>query len=113
MSRYRAYPAYKDSGVEWVGDIPDSWQVTPLFSVATTAVNKNDDGLESNVLSLSYGKIVRRDIEDNHGLLPESFNTYQIVGSGDIILRLTDLQNDKRSLRVGIASEKGIITSAY
>ncbi|WP_026687428.1 restriction endonuclease subunit S [Azovibrio restrictus] len=113
MSRYKAYPAYRDSGVEWVGEIPKSWQVTPLFSVASTGVEKNDDGAESNVLSLSYGRIIRRDVEDNHGLLPESFNTYQIVDSGDIILRLTDLQNDKRSLRVGMANEKGIITSAY
>ena len=64
-------------------------------------------------LSLSYGNIVKRDIEENYGLLPESFNTYQLVNSGDLILRLTDLQNDKRSLRVGHAKEKGIITSAY
>jgi type I restriction enzyme S subunit len=52
-------------------------------------------------------------VEDNFGLMPESFNTYQIVKSGDVILRLTDLQNDKRSLRVGLAKEGGIITSAY
>jgi type I restriction enzyme S subunit len=51
-------------------------------------------------------------VEDNFGLMPESFNTYQIVKSGDVILRLTDLQNDKRSLRVGLAKEGGIITSA-
>lgn len=70
-------------------------------------------GLEDNVLSLSYGNIIRRNVEDNFGLMPESFNTYQIVKSGDVILRLTDLQNDKRSLRVGLAKEGGIITSAY
>ncbi|AMS32778.1 hypothetical protein AEM42_11010 [Betaproteobacteria bacterium UKL13-2] len=113
MSRYKAYSEYKDSGVEWVGAIPNSWDVSPLFSLASTDVLKNDDGAENNVLSLSYGRIIRRDVEDNHGLLPESFNTYQLVAAGDIILRLTDLQNDKRSLRVGLACEKGIITSAY
>jgi len=113
MSRYKDYPGYKDSGVEWVGSIPNSWDVSPLFSLASTDVLKNDDGAENNVLSLSYGRIIRRDVEDNHGLLPESFNTYQLVAAGDIILRLTDLQNDKRSLRVGLACEKGIITSAY
>lgn len=113
MSRYKAYPEYRNSGVEWVGAIPNSWEVSPLFSLASTDVLRNDDGAENNVLSLSYGKIIRRDVEDNHGLLPESFNTYQLVEAGDIILRLTDLQNDKRSLRVGLATEKGIITSAY
>jgi type I restriction enzyme, S subunit len=70
-------------------------------------------GLEDNVLSLSYGNIIRRNVEDNFGLMPESFNTYQIVKSGDVIFRLTELQNDKRSLRVGLAKEGGIITSAY
>ncbi|WP_439115209.1 restriction endonuclease subunit S [Hydrogenophaga sp.] len=113
MSRYKAYSEYRDSGVEWVGANPSSWEVSPLFSLASTDVLRNDDGAENNVLSLSYGRIIRRDVEGNHGLLPESFNTYQLVEAGDIILRLTDLQNDKRSLRVGLATEKGIITSAY
>ncbi|HAT8773714.1 restriction endonuclease subunit S [Legionella pneumophila] len=45
--------------------------------------------------------------------MPESFETYQIVNPGDIVMRLTDLQNDKRSLRQGLVNEKGIISSAY
>ena len=64
-------------------------------------------------MSLSYGKIVRKDINTSDGLLPESFNTYNIVEAGDIIIRPTDLQNDKRSLRTGLVRERGIITSAY
>jgi type I restriction enzyme S subunit len=27
MSQYRAYPAYKDSGVEWIGQVPEHWKV--------------------------------------------------------------------------------------
>jgi type I restriction enzyme, S subunit len=111
--KYRTYAEFKDSGIEWIGDVPSGWQIKPLFSVAETGSIKNEDGAENNVLSLSYGSIVRRDVEENFGLLPESFNTYQLVKPGDLILRLTDLQNDKRSLRVGQAKEKGIITSAY
>jgi type I restriction enzyme S subunit len=49
----------------------------------------------------------------NEGLLPDSFETYQIVRRGDIVFRLTDLQNDKRSLRTALVEEDGIITSAY
>jgi type I restriction enzyme S subunit len=111
--RYKAYSEYKDSGVEWVGDVPSRWNVLPLFSAASPVCTKNSDGVEANVLSLSYGNVIRRDVDKNFGLLPESFNTYQIVESGDLILRLTDLQNDKRSLRVGHVQERGIITSAY
>lgn len=112
-AKYQPYPAYKPSGVEWVGDIPDGWDVRPLFGVAATESRKNETGEEKNVLSLSYGNIVSRDVETNFGLLPASFNTYQLVEVGEIILRLTDLQNDKRSLRVGHSKQKGIITSAY
>jgi type I restriction enzyme S subunit len=111
--RYAVYPEYKPSGVEWVGEVPKHWHVKPLFGVATTESVKNEDGEEKNVLSLSYGNIIRRDVDKNFGLLPESFNTYQLVNLGELILRLTDLQNDKRSLRVGHAKERGIITSAY
>ncbi|HEY8588726.1 MAG TPA: hypothetical protein VIL55_04135 [Naasia sp.] len=68
---------------------------------------------EGNLLSLSYGRIVRKDATSNDGLLPESFETYQIVNPSDVVLRLTDLQNDKRSLRSAIVTERGIITSAY
>lgn len=111
--RYKAYSEYKDSGIDWVGDVPSSWFVKPTFSVFDPQVTKNTEGQETKVLSLSYGNIVERDVETNFGLLPESFNTYQIVDDGDLILRLTDLQNDKKSLRVGMVKQRGIITSAY
>ncbi len=66
-----------------------------------------------NLLSLSYGRIINKDINTTDGLLPASFDTYQIVEEGNIVLRLTDLQNDHRSLRVGLSTQEGIITSAY
>ncbi|MEP7171252.1 MAG: hypothetical protein ABI855_17925, partial [Bacteroidota bacterium] len=98
----------KHSGVKWIGEIPEHWEVMPLYGILGERFIKNKEGQEQNVLSLSYGRIVRRNVEDNFGLMPESFNTYQIVVDGNIILRLTDLQNDKRSLRVGLVKEKGI-----
>ncbi|EKK7716855.1 restriction endonuclease subunit S [Cronobacter dublinensis] len=103
----------KDSGIEWIDSIPSDWEVRPTFALCDASTQKNIDGAENNVLSLSYGNIILRDVETNFGLLPESFNTYQVISCGDVILRLTDLQNDKKSLRVGLAKQKGIITSAY
>lgn len=103
----------RDSGVQWIGDIPAHWITHPLYFYFGVRKNKNALGLETNLLSLSYGKIIRKDINSNGGLLPESFNTYNIIEKDDIIIRPTDLQNDKRSLRTGIAREHGIITSAY
>lgn len=103
----------KDSGIEWVGRIPAHWPIHPVYSYYGERKNKNRLGKEDNLLSLSYGRVIRKDINTNDGLLPESFNTYNIVESGDIIIRPTDLQNDKRSLRTGLVKEHGIITSAY
>ena len=103
----------KDSGIQWVGEIPAHWLVHPVYSYYGERKNKNRLGKEDNLLSLSYGRVIRKDINTNDGLLPESFNTYNIVEAGDIIIRPTDLQNDKRSLRTGLVKEHGIITSAY
>lgn len=103
----------KDSGIEWVGIIPSHWIIHPVYYYFGERKNKNKFGQEDNLLSLSYGKIIRKDINTSEGLLPESFNTYNIVEKGDIVIRPTDLQNDKRSLRTGLVPERGIITSAY
>ncbi|QZO76314.1 restriction endonuclease subunit S [Helcococcus kunzii] len=103
----------KDSGVDWIGEIPEHWQIFPLFHLLKENKEKNAGMINSNLLSLSYGRIIKKDIDTTFGLLPASFEGYQIVDKDYIILRLTDLQNDKRSLRTGIVREKGIITSAY
>ena len=103
----------KESGIEYVGKIPASWDMHPVYYYFGERKHKNSLGEEQNLLSLSYGNIIRKDINTREGLLPESFNTYNIVEAGDIIIRPTDLQNDKRSLRTGLVREHGIITSAY
>ena len=113
MSKYQPYPEYKDSGVEWLGEVPEHWGIGLLSSLFLNNKAKNTGLKNTNLLSLSYGRIIRKNIETNTGLLPDNFNSYQIVQPGYIILRLTDLQNDKKSLRTGFVREKGIITSAY
>ena len=103
----------KDSGIEWIGEITSEWKVHMLSQIFYQHKCKNKDLQENNLLSLSYGKIKRKNIDVAGGLLPESFDNYNIIDVNDIVLRLTDLQNDHKSLRVGIVKEKGIITSAY
>ena len=103
----------KYSGIEWIGEIPKTWTITILSALFSERKCKNSGLAENNLLSLSYGNIVRKNIESNEGLLPASFETYNIIEPGNIVFRLTDLQNDKRSLRTGLCKERGIITSAY
>lgn len=108
-----SYPAYKNSGEEWIGDVPKHWEVKPGFTVVEERSEKNTGLKVGTVLTLSYGSVKIKPEEKLTGLVPESFETYQIVYPGDIIIRPTDLQNDKTSLRTGLAKDKGIITSAY
>lgn len=103
----------KDSGIRWIGEVPKHWEIRKLSQVAFEHYISNKTIHHQNLLSLSYGKIIRKDINTTDGLLPASFDGYQIIEPGNIILRLTDLQNDHRSLRVGLVPEVGIITSAY
>lgn len=107
------YKDYKESGIQCVGKIPSHWGTPYLFQIAGEYFVSNKDIHHQNLLSLSYGKIVRKDINTTDGLLPASFDGYQVVKNGVIVLRFTDLQNDHKSLRVGLAKEEGIITSAY
>ncbi len=109
----KPYPEYKESGLPWLGQVPKHWEVRPAFGAFSSIHERNDGMKEKTVLSLSYGRIIVKPLEKLHGLVPESFETYQIVKPGDIILRTTDLQNDHTSLRVGMVRNRGIITSAY
>jgi type I restriction enzyme S subunit len=103
----------KDSGVAWLGRVPEHWQVSPAFAAYRPRQVKNTGLVESTVLSLSYGRIIVKAPEKLRGLVPESFETYQIVEPGNIIVRTTDLQNDQTSQRIGHARHRGIITAAY
>jgi len=109
----KPYATYKDSGVPWLGDVPEHWEQLPGRACYHEKKVPNIGMQEQTVLSLSYGRIVVKPVEKLHGLVPASFETYQIVDPGNIIVRPTDLQNDKNSLRFGLSHHRGIITSAY
>lgn len=102
--------AMKDSGIPWIGEIPQGWEIKRMKDCF---ISNNRRQPNNTVLSLSYGNVIVKDMEEKKGVTPESYESYQGVHPGDVILRLTDLQNDQKSLRVGRATTKGIITSAY
>lgn len=89
------------------------WTKGKLSNVAGYYRVSNENVHHQNLLSLSYGKIIKKNIKSKRGLLPASFDTYQVIKENIIVLRFTDLQNDHKSLRVGISKEKGIISPAY
>ena len=107
-----AYETYKDSGVKWLGTIPSHWTVLPGKAVCVENKTKNSSNDSKTVLSLSYGNIIVKP-KVNEGLVPENYSGYQIVKPNYIIIRCTDLQNDKTSLRTGFVKDDGIISGAY
>jgi type I restriction enzyme S subunit len=109
----KPYSQYRVCAIPWLEKIPKHWSIKPGFAVYREKQQKNAGMVERRVLSLSYGRIVTKPEDKLHGLVPESFDTYQVVDPGDIIIRSTDLQNDWTSLRVGLVHHRGIITSAY
>jgi len=109
----KPYPAMKDSGVPWLGKVPEHWDVVPAWAAYRPKLIRNTGMMEKTVLSLSYGQIIVKPPEKLRGLVPESFETYQIIDPGEIIVRTTDLQNDQNSLRIGYSKNRGIITAAY
>ena len=109
----RQYLRYKLSGVPWLGDVPAHWEVLSGRACYTSEQILNKGLPEHTVLSLSYGRIKVRPEEKLHGLVPASFETYQIIEPDDIVCRPTDLQNDWNSLRFGLSQQRGIITAAY
>ena len=112
MSRYKPYPKYKESGVEWLGEVPSDWLIVrnkQLFNFKKDLVgDKSDDYL---LLSLTLNGIKPRDIENGKGKFPAEFNTYQIVEPNDVVFCLFDIDETPRT--VGLSSDRGMITGAY
>lgn len=112
---FQRLPTYPDVVPSrfWEASVPAHWNAAPGMAVLTENKRKNADLDEDRVLSLSYGRIIVKPVEKQRGLVPDSYEGYQVLDPGDIVIRPTDLQNDQTSIRVGMVRDRGIITSAY
>ena len=103
----------KNSGVEWIGEIPDDWEVKPVkryFSHVKRIVGDDVDKYER--LSLTMQGVLKRSKDDAEGLQPEKFNGYQILKQNELVFKLIDLENVNTS-RVGISPFNGLVSPAY
>lgn len=103
----------KSSGVEWIGEIPDEWNVKPVkryFSHIKRIVGDDVDKYER--LSLTMQGVLKRSKDDAEGLQPEKFNGYQILKQNELVFKLIDLENVNTS-RVGISPFNGLVSPAY
>lgn len=102
----------KDSGVDWIGKIPQHWKLKPnkcLFKLKKSLVGKRSGDYE--LLSLTLKGIIKRDMDNPEGKFPAEFNTYQEVSVGDFVFCLFDVEETPRT--VGLSKFNGMITGAY
>ena len=103
---------YRDSGIEWIGQIPKEWEVELIGNNIKEINDKNDDSSEDNALQFKMGSIISKKGGDSK-YNPESLAAYTKVIEGDIIINGLNLSFDFISQRVGLVKEKGVITSTY
>ena len=103
----------KYSGVPWIGDIPQDWNLVQgkrIFRTHKRIVGDDVDKYER--LALTMNGVIKRGKDDNEGLQPEQFEGYQILRTNELVFKLIDLQNIKTS-RVGLSPFDGIVSPAY
>lgn len=103
----------KDSGVSWIGEVPEHWEIKRIASAFTENRTLNSNMEYKEAYKFNYGSLVRKDVNVNPDELEETYSKYTIINPDDIVINGLNLNYDFVSMRVAKAYEKGIITSAY
>lgn len=100
----------KDSGIEWIGQIPKDWDVVPhkrvMHKVKEICVQYNGE----DIISLTMNGVIKRDLAAG-GKMPTSFDGYQYVKPNDLLLCLFDIDVTPRC--VGVVKDYGVTSPAY
>lgn len=107
------YDSYKDSGVDWIGQIPEHWNVTPLFCLMDEISQKNEYCTVTNQLQFKFGSIVEKSNQVVDSAVAKIISSYTIVNTDDIIINGLNLNYDFVTQRVAKVTKYGVITSAY
>lgn len=103
----------KDSGIGWVHNIPAFWDVIKgKYVLASNKLIVGAKVEEYDRLALTLNGVIKRSKDDNEGLQPVKFDTYQILKKDELVFKLIDLQNISTS-RVGLSPYIGIVSPAY
>ena len=103
----------KDSGISWIGMIPEHWEVKRIASLFTGKVMTNSDFAYQHAFKFNYGTLVPKEEAGDIEEYRETYVKYQVIQKDDILINGLNLNYDFVSQRVAIAPSDGIITSAY
>jgi type I restriction enzyme, S subunit len=108
MKNYNKYDKYKDSGVEWLAEIPEHWEVKKLKHIFFEKKKRTNPSL--NCGSISFGEVVTKDDEK----IPEATKaSYQEVLKGDFLINPLNLNYDLISLRIALSEIDVVVSSGY
>ena len=103
----------KDSGVKWIGMIPEHWDLKRTAMLFSENRKKNINYEFDHALKFNYGKLVSKNEIGDVSSLKETYMAYTVINKNDIAINCLNLNYDFVSQRVAISPQKGIITSAY
>lgn len=111
MSNFPRYEAYKESGEEWLGKIPEDWNFVPLRSLLNFRNERNDPIKTENILSLSIAHGVTRYSDKGRGgnKRKEDITAYKIAYPKDIVMNSMNVIVGA----VGISKYHGAISPVY
>lgn len=105
------YPAYKPSGVEWLGSVPAHWEIVRLRSVLSKANRRNRPDLPLLSVVRNLGVILRdvTNMKENHNFIPDNLSNYKVVMSGQFAMNKMKAWQGS----YGVAQHDGIVSPAY
>ena len=101
----------KDSGVDWIGQIPEGWEVKKHKYIMSKTKTLCSHYNGQKILSLTRQGVISRNIESGKGKMPASFDGYQFLTRGDLLLCLFDIDVTPRC--VGVVESDGLTSPAY
>ena len=103
----------KDSGIAWIGKIPEEWEIKRIAILFSENKNKNTDYEFHRALKFNYGRLIPKNETGDISELKDTYTAYTKIKKNDIAINCLNLNYDFISQRVAIAREDGILTSAY
>ncbi|SHH20779.1 type I restriction enzyme, S subunit [Fibrobacter sp. UWCM] len=104
---------WKDSGISWIGKIPENWEVKRVASFFDENKVLNKDFSFKKAYQFKFGTLVMKNEVGDEKDYEETYVKYTVLKKNDIVLNGLNLNYDFVSQRVAICPTPGIITSAY
>lgn len=109
IAKFKPYPAYKDSGVDWIGEIPAHWKMQTIRSVTELKSEKNQPDLPVLSVYREYGVIPKDSRNDNHNATSLDTSNYKVVNVDDLVINKMKAWQGS----MGVSTHHGIVSPAY